>query len=87
MGFISLLKTDGNERTDLTPWYGTMYVKEEFRSNGYSKILNNAILEAAKKLNYNKIYLKTNLTNYYEKFGAKYLGKLNNDENLYYIEI
>jgi len=87
IGFISLLKTDGNERVDLTPWYGTMYVKEKFRNNGYSKILNNEILKEAKKTGYNKVYLKTALTNYYEKFGAKCLGKLNNEESLYCIEL
>lgn len=87
LGFISLLKTDGDERNDLTPWYGTMYVKQEFRGNGYSKILNSAILEEAKRLGYNKVYLKTSLINYYEKFGAKYIEKLNNGEKLYYIEL
>jgi len=87
MGFVSLLRIDGNERTDLTPWYGTMYVKEEFRNNGYSKILNDAILEEAKRLGYNKVYLKTTLLNYYEKYGAKYLEKLNSEEKLYYIEL
>jgi GNAT superfamily N-acetyltransferase len=87
IGFISLLKTDGNERIDLTPWYGTMYIKEEFRGNGYSKLLNNAILDESKRLGYNKVYLKTYLINYYEKFGAKYIEKLNNGEKLYYIEL
>lgn len=87
VGFVSLLSEDGHERPDLVPWYGTMYVKEEFRSNGYSKVLNNAILTEAKRLGYKKVYLKTTLTNYYEKFGAKCLDKLNDYESLYYIEI
>lgn len=87
IGFISLLRTDGNERIDLTPWYATMYVKEEYRGNGYSRILNKAILIKAKELGYKKVYLKTTLLNYYEKFGAKNFGKLNNGENLYYIEL
>ena len=47
--------------------------KEEFRGNGYSKILNNAILEEAKKRGFKKLYLKTDLINYYEKFGAVFL--------------
>ena len=87
IGFISLFKYDGEERIELTPWYATMYVKNEYRGKGYSKILNNAILEEAKTLGYNKIYLKTDLINYYEKFGAKYIEKLKNGENLYYIEL
>ena len=87
VGFISLLKTDGDERTDLTPWYGTMYVKEEYRGKGYSKILNREILNESRKLGYKKVYLKTFLKNYYERFGAKYIEKLNNGESLYYIEL
>ena len=87
IGFISLFKYDDDERTDLTPWYATMYVKNEYRGKGYSKVLNDAILEEAKNLGYDKVYLKSNLVNYYEKFGAKYIEKLNNGENLYYIEL
>lgn len=87
MGFISLFKYDGDERHDLTPWYATMYVKKEYRNKGYSKLLNDAILKEAVKLGYNRIYLKSDLINYYEKFGAKYIEKLNNGENLYYIDL
>ena len=61
--------------------------KEEFRGNGYSKVLNNAILEEAKKRGFKKLYLKTNLINYYEKFGAIYLETLNNGEKLYYFSV
>lgn len=64
-----------------------MYVKKEYRGLGYSKILNNAILAEAKRRKFKKIYLKTNLDNYYEKYGAKYMEDLNNGEKLYYIEL
>ena len=87
LGFISIFPTDGEERKDLSPWYATMYVKKEFRGNGYSKILNNAILQEAKKRGFKKIYLKTDLINYYEKFGAKFLDILNNGEKLYCFEL
>ena len=86
-GFISLFKTDGDDRTDLSPWYATMYVKEKYRNKGYSKILNNAILKKAKELGYKKVYLKTDLNNYYEKFGARYIEKLSNGEKLYCIDL
>lgn len=43
IGFISIFPKDCNEENDLTPWYATMYVKEEYRGNGYSKVLNGAI--------------------------------------------
>lgn len=87
IGFISLFKYDGDYRRDLTPWYATMYIKKEYRGRGYSKILNDVILKEAHTIGYNKIYLKTKLDNYYEKFGAIFMEYLNNEEKLYYIPI
>lgn len=87
VGFISIFPTDGEERKDLSPWYATMYVKEKYRGRGYSKILNDAILAEARKRNISRLYLKTDLENYYEKFGAKFLEVLSNGEKLYCFNI
>ena len=87
VGFISLFESDGEERLNLKPWYATMYVKKEYRGNGYSKILNDAILKEAKNRGFKKVYLKTELVNYYEKFGAIYVEDLRTGEKLYYIDI
>ncbi len=87
VGFISIFPHDCDELPELTPWYSTMYVKENFRKRGFSKILNDAILEEAKKKNIKTLYLKTELRNYYEKFGAVFVQKINDHENLYKFEI
>ena len=87
VGFISIFEFDGDERMDLSPWYATMYVKKEYRGKGYSKILNDAILKQAKNMNIKRLYLKTTLENYYEKFGAKYIETLDSGYKLYYFEI
>ncbi len=87
IGFISLFPTDGEEHQELTPWYATMYVKEEYRGRGYSRLLHEALLKEAKKRGYSKVYLKTDLKNYYEKWGAIYLDTLSNGEKLYYFQI
>lgn len=87
IGFISIFPNDCDERKDLFPWYATMYVKKEYRCKGYSKILNNAILEEAKRKGFKRLYLKTDLVNYYEKFGATFLENLNNNEKIYYFDI
>lgn len=87
VGFISIFPNDGEERKDLSPWYATMYVKNEYRGKGYSKVLNAAIIAEARKRNFKKLYLKSNLENYYEKFGAKYMETLKNGEKLYFIDI
>lgn len=64
-----------------------MYVKKEYRKHGYSKILNDAILREAKDRGFERVYLKTNLKNYYEKFGAVFIKQLKSNENLYKIEL
>lgn len=85
IGFISIFPEDGYK--EYTPWYATMYVKEKYRGNGYSKILNNAVLNEAKNRGFKEIYLKTDLINYYEKFGAVYIKDLDNNEKLYKIRL
>ena len=87
IGFISLFKHDDVDDCDLSPWYATIYVKKEYRGKGYSKILNDAILEEAKRLGYDRVYLKSELKGYYEKFGAKYLKTIHGDEDLFYIDL
>lgn len=87
IGFISIFPNDCEECPSLTPWYATMYVKKQYRKKGYSKILNDAILEEAKVRRYKEIFLKTNLNNYYEKFGAKFVKYLSNNEKLYKFEL
>lgn len=71
----------------MSPWYATMYVKKEFRGNGYSKLLNDSILTEAKNRGFTKIYLKTSLVNYYEKFGANYIETLKTGEKLYCFDL
>ena len=85
IGFISLFKYDDNY--DYTPWYATMYVKSIYRGKHYSKILNDALINECRNLGYDKIYLKSELINYYEKFGAKYIKNLSDKEKLYYMDL
>lgn len=87
IGFISIFPYDCDEEPNLTPWYATMFVKKEYRGKGYSKVLNEAILKEAKNRNIKELYLKTDLTNYYEKLGAKFIKKLNSDEKIYKFDI
>ena len=85
IGFISIFPSDCDEEPNLTPWYATMYINKEYRKKGYSKILNNAILKEANNRGFDKLYLKSDLNNYYEKFGAIYIKTLKTGEKLYYI--
>ncbi|MDO4282270.1 MAG: GNAT family N-acetyltransferase [Clostridia bacterium] len=83
VGFVSIFEHDSSEREDLTPWYATLYIKEKYRGMGLSKVLNDAIINEAQKRQFQKIYLKTYLVNFYEKYGFLYMETLNNGERLY----
>lgn len=87
IGFISLFPYDCEEEKDLSPWYATMFVKKEYRGKGYSKLLNDAILEEAKKRGFKEVYLKTELINYYEKFGAVPIKIMSTGEKLLKFEL
>lgn len=87
VGFISIFPHDGDIEKELSPWYATMYVKEEYRGRGCSRILNDAILEEARNRGIKTIYLKTELNNYYEKFGALFIKNLSETEKLLKFEL
>lgn len=87
VGFISIFPHDSDALPELTPWYSTMYVKKEYRGKGYSKILHEAILEEARQRGFNYLYLKTDLSNYYEKFGAEFIKNIDEEEKLYRIDL
>lgn len=87
VGFISIFPKDGDMEEELTPWYATMYVKKEYRGKGYSKILNDAILAEARNRKIKTIYLKTELNNYYENFGAIFIKRLSAKEKLLKFEL
>ena len=87
LGFISLFPEDAKEEPDLSPWFATIYVKSNYRGKGYSKLLANAIINEARNRGFKTLYLKTELDNYYEKYGAKYIKMINDTEKLYKIDL
>ena len=64
---------------------------ETFISSGMPEFeivgLGDTTVKEAKKRKFDKIYLKTELINYYEKFGAKFIQNLKNGEKLYYFDL
>ncbi|KUO53147.1 MAG: hypothetical protein APF76_03650 [Desulfitibacter sp. BRH_c19] len=69
IGTVCLKEYDMETRNDITPWLAGLYVKEEFRNKGVGKILIDNIIEVAKKMGINTLYLYTpNAKEYYKKF-------------------
>ena len=50
-------------------------------------VIPRPLLSEAKNRGFKEIYLKTNLKNYYEKFGAIFIKQLKSNENLYRFEL
>ncbi len=72
-GTVSLLKTDHPYRQDLGPWLSFMFVLPKYRGKRIGQALQKALLETAQKAKFNKVYLMTDLKNYYEKSGWKFI--------------
>jgi N-acetylglutamate synthase-like GNAT family acetyltransferase len=82
IGSYALLRSDLNSRQDLTPWFACLYVEPDYRGKNIGSLLQKHALEKAKERGYQKLFLCTELTEYYEKTDWKYIGDgyLLNDE-------
>lgn len=70
IGAVSLFSNDLKERTDLTPWLGSLYVSTDYRNRGIAKQLMDKVIETSRGLGYEILYLRTEHTSkYYIKLG------------------
>lgn len=67
IGFYQITDHD-NDSTLYTPWLANVFVKKEYRNQGYGRILIESIPNYMNKLNINTLYLHTRHQNLYEKF-------------------
>jgi GNAT superfamily N-acetyltransferase len=74
VGTFSLWRCDLQSRQDLFPWLGGIVVKEEWRRKGIGLFIQNKAKEILKNLGYDKAYLFTEMTGYYEKTGWEFIG-------------
>ncbi len=73
VGTVGLWRCDLMSRQDLFPWLASLYVDPAYRSRGIGKELQNFIIDYCKENNYGKVYLYTDLVEYYEATGWKIL--------------
>jgi len=59
IGAVSLFSNDLKERTDLTPWLGSLYVSTDYRNKGIAKQLMDKVIETSRGLGYEILYLRT----------------------------
>lgn len=72
-GTVSFWRTNHPYRQDMTPWLSYLFTLEKYRGKGIGQALQAALLQAAKKAGFKKVYLMTDLKGYYEKSGWKFI--------------
>lgn len=73
VGTIGLWRSDLVSRQDLYPWLSALFVKKNFRGKRIGQELQHFLLEYCRKAGFKELFLYTDLYNYYEKTGWKYI--------------
>lgn len=72
VGGLGVIENDFHDRKDLTPNVCAVYVEEEYRCRGIAGKLLNYVCEDMKKSGINTLYLLTDHTSFYERYGWKF---------------
>lgn len=73
IGSYGLIANDFISRQDLWPWLCALYIEESERNKGFGGMLLLHGRHEAKKLGFEKLYLSTDHTGYYERYGWRFL--------------
>ncbi|HJA86933.1 MAG TPA: GNAT family N-acetyltransferase [Candidatus Bacteroides avicola] len=74
IGGIGLIENDFHLRKELTPNVCALYVEEEFRNQGIARQLLERVCRDMKKRSLASLYLVTEHTAFYERYGWSFFG-------------
>lgn len=91
ISFCTLAEQDDIRNPEFSPWIGFVYTFPQYRGNRYmGKLLEHAY-EIAKEEGAEKIYISTNATGLYEKYGYTFYRIMkdieNEDSRVYTIDV
>lgn len=77
ISFCTYAEKDDIQPTELTPWIGFVYTFPEYRGHRYVGELFREIEKIARAENVHDIYISTNATGLYEKYGYEFYQMMN----------
>lgn len=81
VGGLGVIENDFHDRKDLTPNVCAVYTEQEYRCQGIAGQLLNIVVEDMKSKGITPIYLITDHTSFYERYGWEFLCMVQgNDE-------
>ncbi len=78
VGFCTFMKTDYYPDNKYFPWISTVFVDEEYRGKRISQQMIEAVIEYAKNCGFSHVYIPSDMTGFYEKYGFKKIDELKN---------
>lgn len=76
---LGVIENDFHDRKDLTPNVCAVYVEEEFRCRGIAGEMLNFVCEDMKNSGIDTLYLVTDHTSFYERYGWEFLCMVQGD--------
>ena len=73
IGGLGVIENDFHDRKDLTPNVCAVYVNDEYRGKGIAGKLLQFVCDDMKGLGINTLYLLTEHTSFYERYGWEFL--------------
>ena len=79
VGGLGVIENDFHDRKDLTPNICAVYTEAAFRGNGIAGQLLNMAVEDLRSKGMSPVYLLTNHTGFYERYGWEFLCMVQGD--------
>jgi len=79
IGGMGVIENDFHDRKDLTPNVCAVYTEEAYRGKGIAGRLLNMVVEDLKAKNITPVYLVTDHTGFYERYGWEFLCMVQGD--------
>ena len=77
---LGVIENDFHDRKDLTPNVCAVYTEEEYRGKGIAGNLLNMVVEDMKSKGISPVYLVTDHTGFYERYGWEFLCMVQGDD-------